>query len=227
MNVLAPRKTHLPYSHSMATTDIKELLLASRLEPQRVAELLKPYGLKDHQKADANLQAAAGDPGERLLLAEILDDLMVSVATSADPDQALTRFERFTRASTNKAHLFTYLRNSKRAMEILAKSLGGSSYMAEILIRDTHYFYWVSDPDILNRVRTRLDIRRDLRPTLVMLENEEQQLDFLRAVKRREMLHIGVRDVLRLASVEETCSALSFLAEALISAVCEVSTAAL
>src|SRR5262249_15651097 len=67
----------------------------------------------------------------------------------------------------------------------------------------------------------------DLRPTLAMLQEEDKQLDFLRAAKRREMLHIGVRDLLRLASVEETNAALSFLAEALISSVYEVSAAAL
>src|SRR6185436_19782727 len=42
-----------------------------------------------------------------------------------------------------------------------------------------------------------------------------------------EMLHIGVRDLLRLASVQQTCAALSFLAEALISSVYDVSAAAL
>ena len=210
----------------MGATDVRELLLAARLEPHRVPELLAPYGLKDFKKADSNLQAAAGKPDERLLLAEILDDLLICVAASAHPDQALTRFERFA-AATNKAHLFTYLRNSKQAMEILAKSLGGSSYMAEILIRDPHHFYWVAEPENLHRTRTKPDIRRDLRSTSAMLEDEEKQLDFLRAVKRREMLHIGVRDLLRIASVEQTNAALSFLAEALISSAYEISAAAL
>jgi glutamate-ammonia-ligase adenylyltransferase len=207
-------------------SDLRELLLAPRLDPPRVSELLAPYGLKNFHKADANLQTAAGEPDERLLLADILDELMVSVAASADPDQALIRFERFS-ASTNKAHLFTYLRNSKQAMDILARILGGSAYMAEILIRDPHHFYWVAESHILNRTRTKAEIRRDLRPTLLMLHEEEKQLDFLRAVKRREMLHIGVRDLLRLATVEETNAALSFLGEALISSTCEVSATAL
>jgi glutamate-ammonia-ligase adenylyltransferase len=210
----------------MADRDIKELLLATQLDAQRVAELLAPYGIKDFEKSDANLQAAAGDVSERLLLAEILEDLMVNVGTSANPDQALIRFERFA-AATNKAHLFTYLRNSKQAMEILAKSLGGSAYMAEILIRDPHLFYWVAEPEILNRTRSTLRIRRDLRATLRMLDNEAKQFDLLRAAKRREILHIGVRDLLRLASVEETFHALSFLAEALIASAYEVAAAAL
>ena len=99
----------------MAASDIKDLLLAQRLERPAVADLLAPYGLRD-----------------------ILDELLICVSGSANPDQALTYFERFVRASTNKTHLFSYLKISRQALEILAKCLGGSIYMAEILIRDPH-----------------------------------------------------------------------------------------
>jgi glutamate-ammonia-ligase adenylyltransferase len=179
--------------------------------------LLAPYGLKDFEKADANLQAIAGEPSDRLLLADILEDLLVCVRGSANPDQALTYLERFVRSAANKAHLYTYLRNSRQAIEIIAKCLGGSVYMAEILIRDPHHFYWVTDSQILSRPRKKRDIQRELLRTLKILEHPDKQLDHLRAVKRREMLHIGVRDLLRLSSVEETLTALSVLAEALIS----------
>src|SRR6185503_14685358 len=202
----------------MPEFDIKDLLLAPRLERPEVADLLAPYGLKDFQKADANLQAMAGEPGDRLLLADILEDLLVSVRGSANPDQALNYFERFVRATTNRAHLYSVLKNSKQAIEIVAKCFGGSVYMAEILIRDPHHFYWVTDSQILNKPRKKRDIQRELVRTLKVLEHEDKQLDHLRAVKRREMLHIGVRDLLRLSSVEETLTALSALAEALISA---------
>src|SRR5436190_2433085 len=211
----------------MPEFDIKDLLLAPRLERPQVAALLAPYGLKDFQKADANLQEMAGEPGERFLLADILEDLLVCVRGSANPDQALTYFERFVRAAANKAHLYSYLKNSKQAIEIIAKSFGGSVYMAEILIRDPHHFYWVTDPQILSSPRKKRDIQRELVRTLKGLEQEDKQLDHLRAVKRREMLHIGVRDLLRLSSVEETLAALSVLAESLISAAYWVCASAL
>jgi len=211
----------------MAMSDVRDLLLASRLDSSRVAGLLAPYGLMDCDKADANLQAAAGEPGERLLLSEILPDLLSSVAGSANPDQSLTYFERFAGAASSKAHLFTYLRNSRQALDILAKSLGGSAYMAEILIRDPHHFYWVTDPQILHRIRRKREIQRDLIQTLKRLGREDKQLGYLRAVKRREMLLIGVRDLLRIATVEETLSALSVLAEALISATYAICATAL
>ncbi len=198
----------------MAESDIRDLLLAARLEKPQVADLLAPYGLKDFQKADANLQSMAGEPGERLLLAEILEDVLVSVRGSANPDQALTYFERFAAATANKSHLYAYLKNSKQAIDIVAKCLGGSVYMAEILIRDPHHFYWVTDPQILSKPRKKREIQRELLRTLKVLEQENKQLDHLRSVKRREMLHIGVRDLLRFCSVEETLIALSVLAEA-------------
>ena len=88
--------------------------------------------------------------------------------------------------------------------------------MAEILIRDPQHFYWLMDPEILNRARTKREIKRELAQTLRVIPGESAQLDYLRFVKRREMLHIGVRDLLRLCPVEETLAALSTLAEALI-----------
>jgi len=196
---------------------IKDLLLAPSLDRPQAAALLGPYGFKDPIKADSNLQAMAGEPAEREILAEILTDLLACVSQSADPDQALTYLERFAQAALNKTRLFQYLQDSPQALEILAMTLGASPYMAEILIRDPQHFYWLTDPAILSSSRKKRDIQRELAHTLRVLEGEQRQLDYLRFVKRREMLHIGVRDLLRLCPVTETLVALSTLAEVLIS----------
>jgi glutamate-ammonia-ligase adenylyltransferase len=211
----------------MTMNDIRDLLLAPKLDPARIAELLAPYGLTDFEKADANLQATAGAPAERLLLAEILPDLLECVADSANPDQALTHFESFSRASSNKAYLFRYLVHSKQSLEVLVKSLGGSTYMSEILIRDPHIFYWVTEPGILQKPRLKKTVDEDLTRALTTLEEEGPQLNYLRSTRRKEILRIGMRDLLRLASVEETLVALSELAEALISAAYRICNEAL
>jgi glutamate-ammonia-ligase adenylyltransferase len=197
----------------------KDLLLASRLDREQVAAILTPYGFKDLARADANLQALAGEPSDRQLLATIIDDLLPCLSQSADPDQALNYLERFARAALNRTQLFSYLQSSPKSLEILARSLGASSYMAEILIRDPQHFYWLTDPQILYRPRKKRDVQRELVRTLAVLEGEKNQLDYLRVVKRREMLHIGVRDLLRLCPVDETLVALSTLAETLITMV--------
>jgi glutamate-ammonia-ligase adenylyltransferase len=208
-------------------SEIKDLLLAARMDRDAVRARLAPYGFQDPQKADANLQNMASDPSDRQALADILGDLLACLAQSADPDQALTYLERFSRAALNKTQLFSYLRQAPLTMEILAKALAASPYMAEILIRDPQHFYWLTDPQILHSPRDKRAVQRELARTLRLLKDESSQLDYLRTVKRREMLHIGVRDLLRLCSVEETLAALSSLAETLISMTYWISASAL
>src|SRR5262245_35291841 len=161
----------------MTPLNIKDLLLAPRLDPLQVIALLSPYGFKEPDKADANLQAMADDAPSRQLLADILEELLDNISQSAEPDQALNYFERFTRAVVNKTHLFSYLKDSPRTLEILAKTMGGSPYMAEILIRDPHYLYWVTDPQILYNVRKNREIERDLAGALRKLADERKRLE--------------------------------------------------
>jgi [glutamine synthetase] adenylyltransferase / [glutamine synthetase]-adenylyl-L-tyrosine phosphorylase len=196
---------------------IRDLLLAQRLDQKDVATLLSPFGFKYPQRVDENLQAMAGEPAERQLLAHILEEVLACASKSGDPDQAINYLERFARAALNRTRLFTYLNESPLSLEILARTLGGSPYMAEILIRDPQHFYWVTDPNILGHSRTKREVQRDLVRTLKALGDSSKQLDYLRFFKRRETLHIGVRDLLRLCSVEETLLSLSALAEGLIS----------
>jgi glutamate-ammonia-ligase adenylyltransferase len=202
----------------MKPLNIKDLLLAPRLDPEQVMTLLSPYGFKEPAGADANLQAMADDIPSRQSLADILEELLDNASQSADPDQALNYFERFARAAANKTYLFSYLKESPRTLEILAKTFGGSPYMAEILIRDPHYLYWVTDPQILHGALKKREIDRELARALRTIADERKRLDYLRIIKRREMLRIGVRDLLRICAVDETLADLSTLAEALISA---------
>jgi glutamate-ammonia-ligase adenylyltransferase len=211
----------------MKSPNVKDLLLAPHMDRRQAMELLAPFGFKRPSHADDNLQALAAEPLERQLLADLLDELLVCVSQSADPDQSLNYLERFARASIQKTHLFSYLKDAPLTLELLAKTLGASPYMAEILIRDPHHFYWLTDPAILYRSRTKREILRELAQTLRMLDDEQKQLDYLRFFKRREMLYIGVRDLLRLCTVEETLAALSRLAESLISAAYWISASAL
>jgi glutamate-ammonia-ligase adenylyltransferase len=211
----------------MSQPTVRDLVLAPRLDREDVVRLLAQYGFKDVFRADANIQATTADPSERQLLAELIEDLLQCASQSADPDQSLNYFERFVRAGMQRLRLFSYLRDSPQALDVLLKTLGASPYMAEILIRDPYHFYWLTDPAVLYRNRQKRELQRELAQTLRILHDEQQQLDYLRLFKRRQMLYIGVRDLLRLCSVEETLTALSVLAEALVSAAYWICSSAL
>ena len=206
---------------------VRDVLLAPQLAPSQVDSLLRPFRFRDPVAADRNLQAIAEDPTARGLLADILADLLRGLADSPDPDAALNHLERFVKASGGTLALLSHLRANPRAIDMLARTFGSSSFMAEILIRHPAWFYWLSDPEVLAHARTRDDIERDLDGALAGLQSESRQRDLLRITRRRETLHIGVRDLLRLSTVPETGAALSGLAGALIDRALRTSDAAL
>jgi len=206
----------------MTARDVRDLLLAPRLEPSRVAELLGSYGFRDPLAADRELNSIAEDPTARARLAPLLPDLLAGLAASPDPDGALSRLERFARASGSAAALVSHLATDPRMIDVLTRTFGSSPFMAEILIRHPAWFYWLSEPDVLARPRSEDEVADDLAAALDPLRTDERRLDTIRLAKRREILHIGVRDLLRLATVEDTVAALSLLAEALIEAACTV-----
>ena len=164
---------------------------------------LRPYGFRDPAQADRELQALAEDPQARQLLAAIVDDLLMAASDSADPDGALTRFERFVRAAGSPGRVFSHLGSDPRMIDVLLRTFGASPFLAEILIRQPGWMYWLSEPE---RPRPRRDggtrSEADLASALGSLRSEERRRDALRVAKRREILHIGVRDLLRLASVD-------------------------
>jgi glutamate-ammonia-ligase adenylyltransferase len=200
----------------------KDLLLAARLEPDQVAALLAPYRFNDVGKADANLQHIADEPRVRHLLADVIEELLDCLGRSPDPDQALTYFERFSKASYNKAHLFSYLKASPYTLWLLAKLLASSPFLSEILIRNPPYLYWIASPGILDNRRTKVALARELSTVLRTLKTREGRLRTLSVFKRKELLRIGVSDLLGRSSVAQTTAALSALAEVILQQVYEL-----
>ncbi|MEX5212568.1 MAG: hypothetical protein NW703_00230 [Nitrospiraceae bacterium] len=198
--------------------DPTPLLFAAGLDPQEVERLLRPYGVTDWREADANIQSLAGDPPTRQKLGAIMADLLACIAETADPDRALVHWDRYVQATLNRGTLYDYLRGSPRLLHYLCVIFGNSPAMADTLIRDPTLVYWLSSPGVLDQTPTRHSLRTALHAMLGNVTVKELQLDALRRFKRREMLRIGMRDLLRLASVPETTTALSDLASVLIHA---------
>jgi glutamate-ammonia-ligase adenylyltransferase len=206
----------------LRTRDPAPLLLASGLAPDAVAALLKPYGIGDIKRADDNLQAMAGEPRSRELLAGILGELLQAVAQTADPDQALNHWEQFLQAGLNRGQLFDYLRGSLRMLHLLCTIFGNSPSLAQTLIRDPLLAYWLAEERVLTKRPSRLALEGALRAGLANVSSVEIKLEALRRFRRREMLRIGVRDLLRSAPVPETTAVLSGLACVLIQAAYEI-----
>ncbi|MDI3466686.1 MAG: glutamine synthetase adenylyl-L-tyrosine phosphorylase/ Glutamate-ammonia-ligase adenylyltransferase [Nitrospira sp.] len=201
--------------------DPRPALLAAKRNVEEVRAILSAYGLHDLDQADRNLDAMAGDPTQRRRLADILPMLMESISRTADPDQALNRWERML-AGVSRTSFLDYLRTWPRMLDLLCRIFGNSDALSFTLIRDPTLVYWLAEEEVLLRLPTRRGMEKALRNSIGHLTSKELKLDALRRFRRREMLRIGVRDLLRLATVSETTGSLSDLACLLIQAAYEM-----
>ncbi len=207
---------------SQLPSDPTPLLLSSTLSSEDVGHFLTPYGIEQPTQADTNLQSMAGDPEERRALAVILPELLESVSETADPDQALNAWEHFAASGIHRRTLFQFLAQAPRMLHLVCAIFGNSPAMAETLIRDPMLIYWLAEERVELRSPSRKQRDRHLRESLATFRTYELKCDALRRFKRKEMLHIGIRDLLQVADVKETVSSLSDLATVLIQAAYEI-----
>jgi [glutamine synthetase] adenylyltransferase / [glutamine synthetase]-adenylyl-L-tyrosine phosphorylase len=103
-------------------------------------------------------------------------------------------------------------------VDLVCTIFGNSNALAFTLVRDPLLLYWLAQQNVLSTAPTKAGMERTIRQSLENVTATDLKLDALRAFRRREMLRIGVRDLLRLADVEETTASLSDLASVLIDA---------
>jgi glutamate-ammonia-ligase adenylyltransferase len=160
----------------------------------------------------------AGDPHQRRQLAEILPALLEAIGRTADPDQALNHWERWLASGVSRSAVLDYLRSAPRMLDLVCAIFGNSDSLAFTLVRDPLLLYWLAQQNVLSIAPTRAGMERTIRQSLEGVIATELKLDLLRRFRHREMLRIGVRDLVRLADVVETTASLSDLASVLIDA---------
>jgi glutamate-ammonia-ligase adenylyltransferase len=141
--------------------------------------------------------------------------LVDRLAATPDPDLALLQMTRLVEGPQGRERLVFLLR-APRALDAVAAACGGSPFLGDSLVRHGEWLEWLCAPEVLQQQPTRPQLRRELSHALRGAASEAVGLDVLRVFKRRQTLRIGVRDLLRLASVEETLVAVSRLADVLI-----------
>jgi [glutamine synthetase] adenylyltransferase / [glutamine synthetase]-adenylyl-L-tyrosine phosphorylase len=222
MNPLPPYAARRGPSQSSPLPDPTPLLLASGLSSEEVARILQPYRIQDWKQADQNLQAMAGEPASRKALALILQKILVGVAWTADPDQALNEWERYVDSGLHRLQLFHYLAVAPHVIQVLGSVFGNSPAMAQTFIRDPLLVYWIEDDQVLLRRTTRSALQARVQASLSVVTNFDARCEALRRFKRREMLRIGIRDLLGIAKPVETYTVLSELASSVIHAAYEL-----
>lgn len=145
-----------------------------------------------------------------------IKNFIISIDISPNPEQSLNNFVRFTENAFSKSSLYKNLALYPQMLKILLTTFGYSQYFADILVRDPELFPWLTSTNEIDKKKTKQDYLTEAKNSIAHFQNLKSKLNALRRFKRREILRIGVRDILGIADFEETVASLTELAEAII-----------
>ncbi|MCK5619433.1 MAG: hypothetical protein KAJ17_08530 [Candidatus Krumholzibacteria bacterium] len=165
------------------------------------------------------IKEAKEDEGSRTAR---FSDLVLACLDTPSPVSALTNVGRFLENAGSPAVFLDTIAQAPPLVEMLITTFGSSQYMADILIRNPGYLYWLMDASTWEEPDTVEAYAETLRQESSVFQSAGGRLDAIRRAHRQALLKIGVRDLLGKASTEETTLRLSNLADAVSGVVLEV-----
>ena len=211
-----------PQSRRVGATAFARLI--SKRPPARATaqSMLRQHGFLDPVRAYAAIARLYADDVQRSNLAKIFPRLIHACAASADPDRAFLGFERLVAALPNASMFYHYLQSAPDRLDLLVKVFAHSQALTETLARNAVHFHFLIAPETLKAPRERSWLAAELSRLLMSIRTAAQKYDVVRRFRRRETLRIGARDLIGLATVEETTLELSNLADVCLQAVFEI-----
>ena len=146
------------------------------------------------------------------LLAAFTEHAVNEALNTADPEAALNRLVRILVMIEDPA--FHSLLEDPDGLKSLLAILGYSNYLSSLILRSPADYIWLMRDVGLSGKRTLAMMQKELAGAMGSSTDMEGATQALRRNKYREMLRIGVGDLLGAASLTETVHDISNLAEA-------------
>jgi glutamate-ammonia-ligase adenylyltransferase len=208
-----------------------DLILDPDPDPATVRAVLGRYPFRDVPAAYHNLSQLAQESVPflstrrcRHFLASIAPRLLRALAETPDPDMALVNLEKVTASLGAKAVLWELFSFNQPSLKLYVDLCAGSQFLSEILINNPGMADELLDSLVLNRPRTAAELREEL---AALCHGAADPDPILHSFRDKELLRIGVRDLLGKNPVRETAAALSDLAETVLRQVATLQEAAL
>jgi glutamate-ammonia-ligase adenylyltransferase len=197
-----------------------DLILAPEPDPETVRAVLGRYPFRDVQGAYHNLAQLAQESVPflstrrcRHFLASIAPALLRAVSETADPDMALVNLEKVTASLGAKAVLWELFSFNPPSLKLYVDLCANSEFLSEILINNPGMIDELLDSLVLNQPRTAAELRTELAE---LCRGAADLEPILHSFQKKELLRIGVRDILGKDTIQQTTAALSDLAETLL-----------
>jgi glutamate-ammonia-ligase adenylyltransferase len=197
-----------------------DLVLDPNPDPDTTRAVLSRYGFRDVHGAYQNLTQLAQESVPflstrrcRHFLASIAPHLLRALADTPDPDMALVNLEKVTASLGAKAVLWELFSFNPPSLTLYVDLCAWSEFLSEILIRNPGMIDELLDSLVLNQPRTLAELREELAD---LCRGAADPDPILHSFKDKELLRVGVRDILGKETIRETTAALSDLAEAIL-----------
>lgn len=197
-----------------------DLLLDPSPSPERIQEVLGKYPFKDVQGAYQNLTMLATETVPflstrrcRQFLANIAPQLLRAISETPDPDLALVNLEKVSASLGGKGVLWELFSFNQPSLKLYVELCAWSQFLSEILINNPGMIDELLDSLVLNQGRTAAELRQELAE---LCKNADDPNPILHSFKDKELLRVGVRDILGKDTVRDTTRSLSDLAETIL-----------
>ncbi|HVL11340.1 MAG TPA: DUF294 nucleotidyltransferase-like domain-containing protein, partial [Gemmata sp.] len=203
-----------------------DLILDPEPDEAAVRAVLGRYPFRDVSKAFANLSQLARESVPflsarrcRHFLASIAAQLLRAVADTPDPDEALTRLERVSASLGAKAVLWELFSSNPSILKLYVDLCASSPFLSGLLINNPGMIDELLDSLVLNQPRTADELRAELAE---LCRGASDPDPILHSFRDKELLRVGVGDLLGKADVRVTTAALSDVADTVLNQVVEL-----
>jgi glutamate-ammonia-ligase adenylyltransferase len=177
-----------------------------------------PDRVHARRNAEAIASSLAACPGVGALLSAILK----RAESAPDPCGVLNNFERLFAAFDDPCAVGARISGEARSLELLAALFGYSQFLSDVLFRYPQFLEGLLAPGIIEEQKAPSAFRAEAAAILGEHAERNARRNALCRWRKREMLRIGLRDILRMASVEDVTREISDLAQACIGAAAQV-----
>ncbi|MDA7979408.1 MAG: bifunctional [glutamate--ammonia ligase]-adenylyl-L-tyrosine phosphorylase/[glutamate--ammonia-ligase] adenylyltransferase [Pirellulales bacterium] len=200
-----------------------DLILDPSPEETAVHEILAPYGFHDTTLAYKNLMELAEEKIRflstrrcRHFLASVAPALLDAIRQTPDPDGTLTNLDRVTNSLGGKATLWELFNANPAAMRLCVELCSISGFLTGVLISQPGMLDELMDSLMLDTLPTRQEMDTSLHE---LCRGAEDIDPILHSFRNSYLLRIGARDILGKEDLIATTSALTDLAECVVSVV--------
>jgi len=201
------------------------LFLPADLDEAGAASLAE-FGVRDAERAAAVLRRLAhgtvaaplpASAAERF--ADVAPLVLRAASRTPDPDASLLNFERFCGLIGSHGALYSVLAEKPKVIEMLVRVAGCSASLSSILVAHSEYFDMLMDPGLMTTVRSVEKLTGELAVRLGEVADTAGRMAVISRFRRRELLRVGVRDLMGDAEIETTLHELTAIAEVCLQAV--------